>query len=41
MANRCDRGARWGHVTVSGEDLDDCLARARHAADFIMGVVDG
>lgn len=29
-----------GHVTVSGDDVDDVRARARHAADFIAGVID-
>lgn len=33
-------GRKVGHVTVCGDDLDDCLARARHAADFITGVID-
>jgi len=33
-------GRKVGHVTVSGGDLDDCLSRARHAADFIRGVID-
>ena len=33
-------GRKVGHVTVCGDDLDDCLARARHAADFIRGVID-
>ncbi|MGZ4651072.1 MAG: 5-(carboxyamino)imidazole ribonucleotide synthase [Kineosporiaceae bacterium] len=33
-------GRKVGHVTVVGDDLEDCLARARHAADFITGVVD-
>jgi 5-(carboxyamino)imidazole ribonucleotide synthase len=33
-------GRKVGHVTVCGDDLDDCLARARHAADFIAGVID-
>ena len=32
-------GRKIGHVTVSGDDLDDLRARARHAADFIQGVV--
>jgi 5-(carboxyamino)imidazole ribonucleotide synthase len=34
------RGRRVGHVTVCGDDLEDCLARARHAADFIAGLID-
>jgi 5-(carboxyamino)imidazole ribonucleotide synthase len=33
-------GRKVGHVTVCGDDLDDCRARARHAADFIRGVID-
>jgi 5-(carboxyamino)imidazole ribonucleotide synthase len=33
-------GRKIGHVTVSGGDLDDVRARARHAADFIAGVID-
>jgi 5-(carboxyamino)imidazole ribonucleotide synthase len=33
-------GRKIGHVTVSGDDLDDVRARARHAADFIAGVID-
>jgi 5-(carboxyamino)imidazole ribonucleotide synthase len=33
-------GRKVGHVTVCGDDLEDCLARARHAADFVAGVID-
>jgi 5-(carboxyamino)imidazole ribonucleotide synthase len=33
-------GRKVGHVTVCGDDLDDCRARARHAADFIRGDID-
>ena len=33
-------GRKLGHVTVVGEDLDDLLARAHHAADFLAGVID-
>jgi 5-(carboxyamino)imidazole ribonucleotide synthase len=33
-------GRKVGHVTVVGDDLENCLVRARHAADFITGVVD-
>jgi 5-(carboxyamino)imidazole ribonucleotide synthase len=33
-------GRKVGHVTVCGDDLADCRARARHAADFIRGVID-
>jgi 5-(carboxyamino)imidazole ribonucleotide synthase len=32
-------GRKIGHVTVSGDDLDDLRVRARHAADFLQGVV--
>jgi 5-(carboxyamino)imidazole ribonucleotide synthase len=32
-------GRKVGHVTVCGDDLDDCLQRARHAADYITGVI--
>jgi 5-(carboxyamino)imidazole ribonucleotide synthase len=34
-------GRKVGHVTVVGDDLEDCRARARHAADFIAGTIDG
>jgi 5-(carboxyamino)imidazole ribonucleotide synthase len=33
-------GRKVGHVTVSGSDLEDCRARARHAADFVTGLID-
>ena len=33
-------GRKVGHVTAWGDDLDDVRARARHAADFIEGVID-
>jgi 5-(carboxyamino)imidazole ribonucleotide synthase len=33
-------GRKIGHVTVCGDDLDAVRARARHAADFIRGLVD-
>jgi 5-(carboxyamino)imidazole ribonucleotide synthase len=33
-------GRKIGHVTVIGDDMDDLRARARHAADYISGVVD-
>ena len=33
-------GRKVGHVTVTGDDLEDVRARARHAADFISGVID-
>jgi 5-(carboxyamino)imidazole ribonucleotide synthase len=32
-------GRKIGHVTVCGDDLADCQARARHAADFITGTI--
>jgi 5-(carboxyamino)imidazole ribonucleotide synthase len=32
-------GRKIGHVTVSGDDLADLRERARHAADFLQGVV--
>jgi 5-(carboxyamino)imidazole ribonucleotide synthase len=33
-------GRKVGHVTAVGDDLDDLLARTRHAADYFMGVID-
>ncbi len=33
-------GRKVGHVTAYGDDLDAVRARARHAADFIRGVID-
>lgn len=33
-------GRKLGHVTCFGDDLDEVRARARHAADFIAGVID-
>ncbi|MFI7588311.1 5-(carboxyamino)imidazole ribonucleotide synthase [Spongisporangium articulatum] len=33
-------GRKVGHVTVTGRDLDDVRARARHAAAFITGEID-
>ncbi|MEU0269809.1 5-(carboxyamino)imidazole ribonucleotide synthase [Nocardioides sp. NPDC006303] len=30
-------GRKVGHVNVYGDDLDDCLERARHAADWFQG----
>ncbi len=33
-------GRKIGHVTLSGADPDDLLARARHAADYLTGVID-
>jgi len=32
-------GRTIGHVTVSGNDLDDLRARANHACDFFQGVI--
>ena len=32
-------GRKIGHVTITGDDLDDLLERARHAADYIRGTV--
>jgi 5-(carboxyamino)imidazole ribonucleotide synthase len=32
-------GRKIGHVTVTGDDLADLRERARHAADFLRGVV--
>ncbi|MFC3689296.1 5-(carboxyamino)imidazole ribonucleotide synthase [Aquipuribacter hungaricus] len=32
-------GRKIGHVTVSGDDLDDLLERARHAAGYIRGEI--
>lgn len=33
-------GRKLGHVTAVGDDLDDLLRRAHHAADYFMGVID-
>ena len=33
-------GRKVGHVTVVGNDLDDLLARGRHAADYFSGAID-
>ena len=33
-------GRKVGHVTVLGADLDDLLARAHHAADYLTGAID-
>jgi len=33
-------GRKLGHVTVVGDDRDDLLARAHHAADYFMGVIN-
>ena len=32
-------GRTIGHVNVSGSDLDDLRARARHASDYLQGVI--
>ncbi len=34
-------GRKVGHVTVTGSDPDDLLERARHAAAFLRGEIDG
>jgi len=33
-------GRKIGHVNVSGPDLADCRDRARHAADYLRGIID-
>lgn len=33
-------GRKIGHVTVCGDDLEELRARARHAADYLQGVID-
>ena len=33
-------GRKVGHVTAVGNDVDRLVARARHAADYFMGVID-
>lgn len=33
-------GRKIGHVTVSSDDLDDALRRARHAADYLSGRIE-
>lgn len=33
-------GRKVGHVTVVGSDLDELLARGRHAAHYFSGVID-
>lgn len=33
-------GRKVGHVTVIGENLDDLLERAHHAADYFTGTID-
>jgi 5-(carboxyamino)imidazole ribonucleotide synthase len=32
-------GRKIGHVNVSGADLSDLRDRARHAADYLAGVI--
>ncbi|MEN3584685.1 5-(carboxyamino)imidazole ribonucleotide synthase [Streptomyces sp. ZYX-F-203] len=32
-------GRKVGHVNTYGDDLDDALARARHAADYLRGTI--
>lgn len=34
-------GRKVGHVNAYGDDLDDCLARARHAASWFRGDLTG
>ena len=36
-ARRCKPGRKVGHVNAYGDDLDDCLERARHAAAWFAG----
>lgn len=33
-------GRKVGHVTVVGDDVEELLTRARHAADYFMGVIN-
>jgi 5-(carboxyamino)imidazole ribonucleotide synthase len=33
-------GRKVGHVTVSGDDVDDLRQRARHAAAYLRGDID-
>ena len=33
-------GRKIGHVTVSSDDLDDALTRARHAAAYLTGTIE-
>jgi 5-(carboxyamino)imidazole ribonucleotide synthase len=33
-------GRKNGHVTAVGDDVDDLLTRAHHAADYFTGVID-
>lgn len=34
------KGRKIGHVNVSGEDLDDVMRRAQHAADYLIGNIE-
>jgi 5-(carboxyamino)imidazole ribonucleotide synthase len=34
------KGRKIGHVNVSGEDLNDVLRRAQHAADYLIGNIE-
>ncbi len=36
-ARRCVPGRKVGHVNAYGDDLEDCLERARHAAAWFAG----
>lgn len=33
-------GRKVGHVTVTGDDVEELRARAQHAADYFQGVID-
>jgi 5-(carboxyamino)imidazole ribonucleotide synthase len=33
-------GRKVGHVTAVGDDVEQLLARARHAADYFSGAID-
>lgn len=33
-------GRKVGHVTITGNDADNLISRARHAADYLKGVID-
>ena len=33
-------GRKIGHVNAVGENIDDLKQRARHAADYLTGVID-
>ena len=36
-ARSCGPGRKVGHVNAYGDDLEDCLERARHAAAWFRG----